>query len=401
VPQDIFIAFEKAGQYVVDPLIESLVDPDLNVRAGAAAMLGHIPIKQYGRGTELDAITTRIGDALAKVVTDSQQNESVRQKAIWSLGRIGDKRQVQTLVALVKDKKMSLGIRRAAVQGFIYAQDQALVAPFLEVFRDKSDDPYLRVEAGRVLSALEQKYHDASVSNAFRTVKLDRSEPAAVRAAARTTREALDRLSSQGALLKTANSGTQAVPHGKQVWPNGAVKSRTAVAERTFIQVQGQGTRQEVKAWYDKQFGDWKVYKDWNESQTTAMFGEGEWKVWIRQNVCCLVTIQEETKGRIIIMHAFDREEELQDLLAAIPEERVQLEKCKRNLQAIDSAKGQARRKFKLENNSVVGTAQLSPLIPGGYDALVCPNEGKYAIGSLDKPSRCSVHGTQMAIGRR
>jgi HEAT repeat protein len=401
VPQDIFIAFEKADSYVVDPLIESLADPDLNVRTGAAAMLGHIPIKQYGRGAELEAITTRIGDALARVVTDSNQNEWVRQKGIWSLGRIDDRRHIQTLVALVKDKKAPLGIRRAAIQGFIFAQDQALVAPFMEVFRDKSDDPYLRVEAARVLSALEQKYRDASVSNAFRTVKFDRNEPAAVRAAARTTREAIDRLSSQSALLKAANSGAQPVPHGKQVWPNGAIQSRTAVAERTLIQVQGQGTGQEVKAWYDKQFADWKVYKDWNQSQITAMFGEGEWKVWIRQNTCCLVAVQEETKGRIRITHAFDREEELQDLLAAIPREKVDGEKCKRNLQAIDSAKGQARRKFKLESGATVDPAQLSPLIPGGYEALVCPSGGKYTAGSLDKPSRCSVHGTQMAIGRR
>src|SRR5260370_9183845 len=47
VPQDIFLAFEKAGPYSVDPLMEALDDPDANVRAGAAAMLGHIPIKSY------------------------------------------------------------------------------------------------------------------------------------------------------------------------------------------------------------------------------------------------------------------------------------------------------------------------------------------------------------------
>ena len=132
-----------------------------------------------------------------------------------------------------------------------------------------------------------------------------------------------------------------------------------------------------------------------------VMSSDGEWKVWIRQNVCCLVSIQEESKGRVVIFHAFDREEDLQDLLAGLPQEQVQRGKCKRNLQAIESAKGKARRNLRLSAEATLDATQLSPFIPGGFEALICPNAGQYTIGAAHGQARCSVHGTQAALGRR
>jgi hypothetical protein len=128
----------------------------------------------------------------------------------------------------------------------------------------------------------------------------------------------------------------------------------------------------------------------------------GEWKVWSKSNICCLVGVHEQEKsggGRLI--HAFDREEELQDFLAEIPQDVAHREKCKRNLQAIEYAKGSATRKFHLDSGSVVEIKQITDLIPGGFESLVCPDAGTYLPVAVGKPSRCSVHGTQMAMGRR
>ncbi len=197
------------------------------------------------------------------------------------------------------------------------------------------------------------------------------------------------------------SASTQELPYGKKAWPKGAVQSRSSVAERTLVQSQGDGERQEIKSWYDAQFADWKVYKDWNPRAITVMMN-GEWKVWSKQNTCCLVVIHgKERSGGMTLVQVFDLEAELQELLAEVPEEVVHRERCNGNLQAIESAKGQAARKFRLDAGSVVEAGQLSTLVPGGYESLVCPDAGAYTVGALGKPSRCSVHGTQMAIGRR
>ena len=168
-----------------------------------------------------------------------------------------------------------------------------------------------------------------------------------------------------------------------------------------MIRIESQGTRQSAKSWYDKEFADWKIYKDWNQLPIMAMPGDGEWKVWIRQNVCCLVSLHDDRGGRTGVFQAFDQEEELQEFLAAIPQEQAKRETCSRNLQAIQSAKGSAQRNLKLDPEAAPDATQLARFIPGGFEKLVCPNGGKYDIGTLRKPARCSIHGTQAAIGRR
>src|SRR5262249_22430966 len=178
-------------------------------------------------------------------------------------------------------------------------------------------------------------------------------------------------------------------------------KNRSSAADRTVVESQADAEPPEIKAWYDSQFADWKVYKDWNRREITVMM-DGEWKVWEKSNICCLVVIHDkEKRDGMTLFHAFDREEELQEFLAEIPEEVAHRERCKRNLQAIESAKSQATRKYKLTAARVVERDQLSSLIPGGFESLVCPDGGTYAIAVLGKPARCSFHGTQMAIGRR
>jgi HEAT repeat protein len=406
VPQDIYLAFEKAGSYSVDPLLEGLDDPDVNIRAGSAAMLGHIPINFFGTSTETTA--SRIIERLGKAANDSKEHEAVRENALCAISRMGDARQAPLLVVVLEDKTAPVSVRRAAARAFLgeKLQDRGVTVSLMAVFRDKSENQSLRVETASTLQSFEHKYQDPQIVEAFNAVKMDRSEPAAVRAAARTTRQLLDRIKAQSDTMMAASkarqqSPAQELPYGKKPWPQAAVKSFSIVAERTLVESQGDGERQEVKSWYDTQFADWNVYKEWNRREITVMMN-GEWKVWSNQNTCCLVVIHDkERRGGMTLVQVFDREEELQELLAEIPEDLVHRERCRHNLQVIESAKGQAARKLKLATGSVVETGKLSTLIPGGYESLVCPDAGTYTIGALGKPSRCSVHGTQMAIGRR
>jgi hypothetical protein len=406
VPQDIFLAFEKAGAYSVDPLMEALDDPDPSIRAGAAAMLGHIPIKFHG--TNAEASAARIIERLCKVAANSKEHEAVREKAIWAISRMGDSQQAPAIVAVLQDKAAPVAVRRAAARAFVgeTLQDRNMAATLLTVFRDKNENQFLRVEVGSALRSFENKYHDAQIAEAFKTVRMDRSEPAAVRTIAKTVQEMFEKIKAQSASMtpvsKTApGPSAQELPYGKKIWPRGIARNRSRVAERTVVELQAEGERQEVKAWYDGQFADWKVGKDWNPREIAVLMN-GEWKVWCKSNICCLVAVHEkERRGGMSVGHAFDREEELQELLAEIPEEVAHRERCKRNLQAVESAKSQASRKFKLSAGSQIEMGQISSLIPGGYESLVCPDGGTYAIGALGKPARCSVHGTQMAIGRR
>ena len=406
VPQDIYLAFEKAGPYSVEPLMEALDDPDANVRAGAAAMLGHIPVKFHGAGAE--ATEARIIERLGKVAADSKEHEAVREKAIWAISRMGEARHAPLIVAVLKDKTAPLGVRRAAARAFVgeKLQGRSVTASLMTVFGDKQENPLLRVETASALQSLERKFRDPQIADAFKAVRMDRSEPAAVRAAARTTSQSLEKIKAQSDALAAASrtgpgAAGQELAYGKKAWPKSTPKSRSNVAERTLVEAQGEGERKEIKAWYDSQFGDWKIYKDWNRREIAVMMN-GEWKAWSKANNCCLVVIHDkEKRGGMVLFHAFDREEELQDLLAEIPEEVAHRERCKRNLHSIESAKGSATRRFRLKAGSVIEAGQLTALIPNGYESLACPDAGNYVIGAVGKAPRCSVHGTAMAMGRR
>src|SRR6185503_18846798 len=106
----------------------------------------------------------------------------------------------------------------------------------------------------------------------------------------------------------------------------------------------------------------------------------GEWKVWSKDNIFSLIVIHEkERKGAMSLIHAFDREEGLLEFMAEVPTEVAHREKCKRNLQSIEAAKSQATRSLKLASGIAVEPAQLSTLIPGGYESVICPDAGTYA----------------------
>jgi hypothetical protein len=377
----------------------------VNIRAGAAAMLGHIPIGFHGAGWETNA--ARILERLGKVASDSKEDEAVREKAIWAISRAGDSKQAPVILAVLNDRTSPSTVRRAAARAFAgeKLQDRSLTEPLLKVFRDKSESPELRAETAGDLRGLEHKYQDPTIAAAFKTVRLDRNEPAALRFAARTTQELLTKARMQtDAMLKSKArpvSSSSELAFGKKIWPKSTVKERVDLGERILLEAQAQGSRAEIKAWYDKQFADWKVYRDWNSREITVMMN-GEWKVWSKSNICCLVGAHEQEKsggGRLI--HAFDREEELQDFLAEIPEDVAHRQRCSGNLRTIEMAKGSATRQFHLEAGNVIESNRISDLIPDGFKSLVCPDGGTYLPGAVGKPSRCSVHGTQMAMGRR
>ncbi|QBG48627.1 hypothetical protein EGM51_14895 [Verrucomicrobia bacterium S94] len=65
---------------------------------------------------------------------------------------------------------------------------------------------------------------------------------------------------------------------------------------------------------------------------------------------------------------------------------------CRNNRRIIESAKEQ----WAMENGKPVGTpvteADISEYIPGGFNALVCPNGGTYSINPVGMECTCSVH---------
>jgi hypothetical protein len=217
----------------------------------------------------------------------------------------------------------------------------------------------------------------------------------------------VDKIKADGATLTAASKGgssasAQDLPYGKKTWPTGRAGNRSQMGQRMAVELRAEGERAEIKAWYDRQFTDWKVFKDWNAREITVMMN-GEWKVWHKSNLCCLVVVHEkERRGGMDVLHVFDREEDMQELLAEIPEDVAHFEKCKRNLRAIESAKGFAIRKYRLQTGNTIELEKLSPLIPGGgYESLTCPDAGTYSVGVIGKSARCSVHGTQMSINQR
>jgi hypothetical protein len=341
-------------------------------------------------------------------VADAKEHEAVREKAIWSISRIGDARQASMIAAILLDKTAPTFVRRTAARSFAAEklQDRRATTSLMTVFRDKSENQFVRVDTAAALQGFEHRFHDPQIAEAFKSVRMDRSEPAAIRAAARTVQQMLDKIKADSTILTAASKGgfsasAQDLPYGKKAWSAGRAGNRSQTGQRTVVELRAEGERAEIKAWYDRQFADWKVFKEWNGREIAVMMN-GEWKVWHKSNLCCLIVIHEkEKRGGMDTLHVFDREEEMQDLLAEIPEDVAHLEKCKRNLQAIESGKGSAIRKFRLQPGNTIEIEQLSALIPGGYESLTCPDAGTYNIGHIGKAARCSVHGTQTAMRRR
>src|SRR5262249_39969777 len=143
VPQDIYLAFEKAGPYSVPPLLEALEDPDVNVRAGAATMLGHIPVEFHG--TNAAATAARIIQRLGQVAADSKEHFAVREKALWAISRMAAPRHAPLVVAVLQDKTAPVSVRGAAARAFVgeKLQDRSVTASLLAVFRDKTENTFL------------------------------------------------------------------------------------------------------------------------------------------------------------------------------------------------------------------------------------------------------------------
>jgi hypothetical protein len=67
---------------------------------------------------------------------------------------------------------------------------------------------------------------------------------------------------------------------------------------------------------------------------------------------------------------------------------------CYNNLRKIEAAKLQFASENQLTNGATITGAQISKYIDGGFDALVCAEHGKYAVGAVGTEARCSVHGS-------
>lgn len=102
---------------VVEPLVESLADPNVNVRWGAAVALG------------------KLGDVRAVApLIDALADAKVRRAATTSLGKLGDARAVEPLIGTLADVNAS--VRRAAVEALGRLGDARAVEPLIEAIAD-------------------------------------------------------------------------------------------------------------------------------------------------------------------------------------------------------------------------------------------------------------------------
>ena len=120
----------------VSSLIKQLNDRDWRVRCRAVEMLGKIGDR---RAVESLIMVLRLG-----------QGEYIREVAAQVLGRIGDRRAVEPLIKALKDR--SRHIRRRAAQALGKIGDKSAVAPLIEALAD--GDSEVRKSAAEALSRI-------------------------------------------------------------------------------------------------------------------------------------------------------------------------------------------------------------------------------------------------------
>lgn len=91
----------------------------------------------------------KVGDVLIDALND--KTLYVREAAIQSLGKIGDKRAVYYLISALNDKSFAIRIRAIKALGEI--GDESVV-PFLKRALDNDADPHIRYEAVKALRKL-------------------------------------------------------------------------------------------------------------------------------------------------------------------------------------------------------------------------------------------------------
>lgn len=132
----------------VDLLIKVLDDPFFThdcpaLKWNAAIALGNF--KDYAK----------VVDVLIDALND--KTLYVREAAIQSLGKVGDKRAVHYLISALNDK--SFAIRMRAIKALGEIGDEPVV-PFLKRTLDNDADPYIRDEAVKALRKLNPKSSD-------------------------------------------------------------------------------------------------------------------------------------------------------------------------------------------------------------------------------------------------
>jgi hypothetical protein len=80
--------------------------------------------------------------------------------------------------------------------------------------------------------------------------------------------------------------------------------------------------------------------------------------------------------------------------------ETAQRNQCLVNLRLIDGAKQQWAEENKKTASEVPTSTDLNGHLPGGFEALHCPQGGIYSINALDKRPTCSISGHQLDANR-
>ncbi len=166
----------------VAPLIEALTDPDASMRWSAADALGKLgdpqaiePIKQALSDKEhgvryhaADALCILAGESVSTLFLGVLQEMGVNTPdvVISALGRLGDTRSVEPLIALLNEPEIKeagywgehVEMKRALIRALGSLRDQRAVEPLLELLPPATSDrgTLLRYPSDSVISALAE-----------------------------------------------------------------------------------------------------------------------------------------------------------------------------------------------------------------------------------------------------
>ena len=141
----VFALGEARHSSAVSALVDLLArDKERSVRAAAAIALGEI-----GEGSAVTALSQIIaGDSSKKKKSKGDEEEFVVRSAVRSLGRIGNRAAVPTLIAALQNESNSIDTRREAAVALGLLGDAAAL-PALNAAFQSNADPYLS-EAARL-----------------------------------------------------------------------------------------------------------------------------------------------------------------------------------------------------------------------------------------------------------
>lgn len=119
------MALMQLGEAAVDPLIAALSHDVAALRAGAARVLGTFALQEPER-------IARASDALAAALRD--EDENVREAALYALGEIGDERAVVPLIEMLHHSDTP--VRETAARKLGKSGDPRAVVPLVELLSD-------------------------------------------------------------------------------------------------------------------------------------------------------------------------------------------------------------------------------------------------------------------------